>query len=250
MLEVADLEVSYGAVKVVRGVSFRVAEGEIVLLMGPNGAGKSTIAMTIAGLLRPDAGTIRFRGESLAGPAHHVLRRGLSMVAEVRRICPLQTVEDNLLLGAFIHRHDRRRVVDAMTEVQELFPVLGAKRRALASTLSGGEQQMLAVGQALMARPRLLICDEPSLGLSPRLAQELFTRLERINREGVSVLLLEQRVSIALPIARRGYVIETGRIVLEGTRSELGRDPRVIESYLGGVREDVRAASDGAARVA
>jgi branched-chain amino acid transport system ATP-binding protein len=235
VLEVADLEVSYGAVKAVRGVSFGVAEGEIVLLMGPNGAGKSTIAMTIAGLLRPDAGTIRFDGAPLHGPAHQVLRRGVSLVAEGRRIFPLQTVEDNLLLGAFVHRLDRRGVAGALREIHELFPVLAAKRRALASTLSGGEQQMLAVGQALMARPRLLICDEPSLGLSPRVAQELFKRLERINQEGMSVLLLEQRVSLALPIARRGCVIEAGRIVLEGTRSALELESRVIESYLGGV---------------
>ena len=233
MLELTDVTVSYGAVRAVQEVSLRVAAGEIVLLMGHNGAGKSTIAKTIAGLLKPQSGTIRLHGRSLVLPPHRVVQRGVSLVAEGRRIFPLQTVEDNLLLGGFVHRQHADRVAETLEEVRELFPVLAAKRRALASTLSGGEQQMLAIGQALMARPTFLICDEPSLGLAPRIMEELFARLEEINRRGTTILLLEQRVRMALALASRGYVIETGHIVLEGSRSELGRDPRVIESYLG-----------------
>jgi branched-chain amino acid transport system ATP-binding protein len=245
VLELTDVTVAYGAVRAVERVSLRVDRGEVVLLVGHNGAGKSTIAKTIAGLLRPETGAIRLDGRSLILPPHEVVRRGVSLVPEGRRIFPLQTVEDNLILGAFLHRRQKARVAEAMAKVIALFPVLARKRQALASTLSGGEQQMLAIGQALMVGPAFLICDEPSLGLAPRIAEELFAGLQEINRQGATILLLEQRVRMALMIAGRGYVLETGRVVLEGTRAELEEDPRVIEAYLGRVREHPSASGRG-----
>jgi branched-chain amino acid transport system ATP-binding protein len=245
VLEVADVVVRYGRIPALKGVSFQVRRGETVLLMGPNGAGKSTMANSIAGLLVPERGAITFNGASLRRPPHEVVRCGVSLVAEGRRIFPLQSVEDNVQLGGFVHRHDRRLVSETMDEVWRLFPVLRAKRTALASTLSGGEQQMLAVGQALMARPSLLICDEPSLGLSPRAAEALFARLGEVNRSGTTILLLEQRVRMALPIAHRGYIMETGSITFEGDRRALERNPRVMEGYLGSGQPDPRGAVSG-----
>ncbi len=233
LLEVAGLEVDYDGASALRGVSLQVAEGEIVSLVGANGAGKTTLLAAIAGLRVAAAGSIRLAGEELRGlPAHEVARRGVALVPEGRRLFPRLPVWRNLLLGAYLKR-DRRLRQEALDFVYDLFPVLEDRRVQAAGTLSGGEQQMLAIGRALMAAPRLLMLDEPSHGIAPLLVERIFQALKVINARGLTVLLVEQRLQQALELAQRGYVLQTGRVVLSGPASELlGRD-EVRQAYLG-----------------
>jgi len=233
LLEVDDLEVAYGEVQVIWAISFTVARGEIVTLIGPNGAGKTTTLRTVSGLLAPRAGRIRFRDTDLTGlPAHEIVRRGVIQVPEGRKLWPRMTVEENLLLGAFAPR-SRGMAWPRLERVYALFPRLKARRRQLAGTMSGGEQQMCAIGRGLMSEPELLMFDEPSLGLAPLLVDELFARIADIAREGITILLVEQKVAHALEVADRGYILETGRTVLSGTGKELRENEYVQRSYLG-----------------
>jgi branched-chain amino acid transport system ATP-binding protein len=231
MVEVDDIEVRYGAIRALKGVSFSAKAGEIVALLGANGAGKTTTQRTISGMLRPAAGAIRFEGERIDGiPAHALVERGICHVPEGRHVFPRMTVAENLDMGAFRFRH-----VDAadLEMVLELFPRLKERIKQPAGTLSGGEQQMLAIGRALMGKPRLLLLDEPSMGLAPMIVDQIFRIIRQINESGVTVLLVEQNAAQALALANRGYVLETGSIVLEGTGSELLADDRVRAAYLG-----------------
>jgi branched-chain amino acid transport system ATP-binding protein len=233
MLEVTDLEVAYGDVQVIWGISFSVARGETVTLIGPNGAGKTTTLRALSGLLRPRAGQIRFRGADISHlPAHEIVRRGVVQVPEGRKLWPRMTVEENLLLGAF-SPSVRRGAPDQLERVYGLFPRLKDRREQLAGTLSGGEQQMCAIGRGLMSAPELLMFDEPSLGLAPLLVNELFARIVEIARQGVTILLVEQKVAHTLEIADRGYILESGRTVLTGTGAELLDNDHVQRSYLG-----------------
>jgi branched-chain amino acid transport system ATP-binding protein len=234
LLEVRDLHVAYGHVEAVRGVSLSVAEGSIVTLVGPNGAGKSSILSALAGLVRPAAGTVRLAGRDVTGlPAHRAVAAGLSLVPEGRAILGRMTIEENLVLAG-----ERRRppaeLREAMEEQYRRFPVLGARRRSAAGTLSGGEQQMLALARALLAKPRVLLLDEPSMGLSPILVQQVFETIRSIHLEGTTLLLVEQNARLALAVSSHAYVLERGRLVLEGPSSALREDPRVQAAYLGG----------------
>ncbi len=232
MLEVRDLHAAYGRVEVLRGLSFSVGRGEIVVLIGPNGAGKTTTLKTLAGLLPARRGSIRFEGREVAGtPAHRLVRSGIALIPEGRLVFPDLTVRDNLLLGAYGRRD--QGVADDIARHCARFPILGARQAQRAGTLSGGEQQMLAIARGLMARPRLLLLDEPSLGLAPRLVREVFRALPRLRDEGITLLLVEQMAALALEIADRGYVLEHGRIVLEGPAAELRGHPAVTRAYLG-----------------
>jgi branched-chain amino acid transport system ATP-binding protein len=231
MVEVENIEVRYGAIRALKGVSFSARAGEIVALLGANGAGKTTTQRTISGMLRPATGTIRFEGERIDGiPAHALVERGICHVPEGRHVFPRMTVAENLDMGAFRFRH-----VDAadLEMVLDLFPRLKERFRQPAGTLSGGEQQMLAIGRALMGKPRLLLLDEPSMGLAPMIVDQIFRIIRQINQSGVTVLLVEQNAAQALALANRGYVLETGSIVLEGTGTELLADDRVRAAYLG-----------------
>ena len=233
MLEIRDLDAAYGDVRVLSGVGLTVGPGEIVALLGPNGAGKSTLLTAIAGLLRPRAGAIRWQGEDLTTlRAHLVVERGVALVPEGRRLFGTMTVEDNLELGAFAARARSARAA-GLERVYALFPDLRDRRRQLVRALSGGQQQMVAVGRALMAQPTLLMLDEPSLGIAPRLVASIFTALAEINRAGVAVFLVEQNVQAALTLAHRAYVLESGRIAAEGAAADLLRDPHVRRAYLG-----------------
>jgi branched-chain amino acid transport system ATP-binding protein len=233
ILEVCDLDVYYGNIHALRGVSLEVREGEIVTLIGANGAGKTTTLKTISGLLRPRAGSIRHRGEEISKLAPEaIVRRGISLVPEGRKIFPNLTVQENLDLGAYTRRDGR--IKDDLERVFGLFPRLRERRRQMGGTLSGGEQQMLAIGRALMSAPKLLLLDEPSLGLAPLLVEQIFRTIVEINREGVTVLLVEQNANIALRTARRGYVLETGRIALYGEAAKLAANEEVKRAYLGG----------------
>ncbi|MDW8090387.1 MAG: ABC transporter ATP-binding protein [Meiothermus sp.] len=234
ILEVENLSVRYGAVEAVRGLSLRVAEGEAITLIGPNGAGKSSTLKGILGLVQA-SGTVRYLGETLSRRTPEMLAAvGLVMVPEKRELFASMAVEDNLLLGAFPRFQRRERGIREDLEwVYSLFPRLLERRRQLAGTMSGGEQQMLAIGRALMARPKLLLLDEPSLGLAPLIVQEIFRILGELKARGVTILLVEQNARMALKLADRGYVLEAGELVMEGRGSELLYDPRVIESYLG-----------------
>jgi branched-chain amino acid transport system ATP-binding protein len=233
LLEVDGLEVAYGDVQVIWGISFTVSRGEIVTLIGPNGAGKTTTLHALSGLLVPRAGRIRFGGAELAGrPAHEIVRLGMIQIPEGRKLWPRMTVEENLLLGAYAPRA-RGLARQQLDRVYALFPRLKARRRQLAGTLSGGEQQMCAIGRGLMSEPELLMFDEPSLGLAPLLVDELFARIVDIARQGVTILLVEQKVAHTLEIADRGYILETGRTVLSGTGEELRENEYVQRSYLG-----------------
>ena len=232
MLEVRDLHVYYGKIHALKGISFQVTEGEIVTLLGNNGAGKTTTLKTLSGLLAPRHGDVLLDGGSLLGaPPHGVVQKGITHVPEGRRIFNRLSVLENLTMGAYT-RTDREIAPD-MDGVFTIFPRLKERRTQVAGTLSGGEQQMLAIGRALMARPRLLLLDEPSMGLAPVLVEQIFETVLTINRRGVTVLLVEQNASMALSIARRGYVLETGRIALEGRASELAENPEVRRAYLG-----------------
>ncbi len=233
MLSVRDLNVFYGSIHAVKGVSFEVEQGEIVTLIGANGAGKSTTLNTIAGLLEPESGCIDFEGESLLGiPAHKMVRRGVALCPEGRRIFQDMTVRENLEMGAFT-RTDAESL-EMRTQVYENFPRLKERRMQAGGTLSGGEQQMLAMGRALMSRPKLIMLDEPSMGLAPLLVQEIFDIIEDLNKHGVTILLVEQNASMALSIAHRAYVLETGRVTMSGDANELLHDERVRKAYLGG----------------
>ena len=234
MLEIKDIHVYYGAIHAIKGVSLTVRQGEIVTLIGSNGAGKSTTLRTVSGLLKPKEGDILFEGESIAGrPAQSIVKLGISQVPEGRRIFANMTVMENLELGAFT-RDDSDGIEADMKMVFERFPRLLERKEQAAGTLSGGEQQMLAMGRALMSRPRLLLLDEPSMGLAPLLIREIFNIIVDINKTGTTVLLVEQNANMALSIAHRAYVLETGRIALYGDAKELAASEEVRKAYLGG----------------
>ena len=234
MLTINDINVFYGAIHAIKGVSLEVNEGEIVTLIGANGAGKSTILRTISGLLKPKTGSIQFEGQEIAGmPAHEIVKTGISQVPEGRRIFAEMSVLENLELGAFT-RKDKDGIKADMELVFERFPRLKERIGQLAGTLSGGEQQMLAMGRALMSRPRLLLLDEPSMGLAPLLIKEIFTIIQDINKTGTTVLLVEQNANMALSIADRAYVLEIGTIKKTGTGADLLQDDDVRKAYLGG----------------
>jgi branched-chain amino acid transport system ATP-binding protein len=233
LLEVRNLEVAYGHIEAVQGISFEVHAGEIRTLVGANGAGKSTTLLALSGLLKPKAGSIRFEGEELTKlPTHKIVERGLVQVAEGRAILTTLTVRENLELGAY-RRNDRAAIAGDLERVLALFPRLEERIGGLAGNLSGGEQQMLAIGRALLARPRLLLLDEPSMGLAPIIVQDIFRKLRDINADGLTIFLVEQNVRQALKIARHGYVIENGRIVLDGSGATLLHDSKVLAAYLG-----------------
>ena len=234
MLKIENLVVKYGMIEAIKGISFKVRDGEIVTLIGANGAGKTTTMHTISGLLKPESGSILLDGEDLVKiPSHKIVERGLAQVPERRRVFANQTVEENLSLGAYT-RKDKEGVEEDLKNVFARFPRLEERRKQLAGTLSGGEQQMLAMGRALMAKPKILLMDEPSMGLSPLLVKEIFRIIEEINKQGTTILLVEQNAKMALGIADRAYVLETGKITLEGTGEELANDTRVQQAYLGG----------------
>ena len=233
MLEVKNLKVAYGRVRAVKGISFSVEEGQVVTLVGTNGAGKTTTLRTISGLLRPEEGEIWFQGERIdAVPAHEVTTRGLAHSPEGRRIFPRLTVEDNLRLGAFARR-DKAGIAEDLERVFTLFDILRARRAQPAGTFSGGEQQMLAIGRAMMSRPKLLMLDEPSMGLSPLMMQRIMSTITELKSEGVTILLVEQNAQAALSLADYGYVLEVGSIVLEDTGPNLLVDENVRKAYLG-----------------
>ncbi len=233
MLKVNDINVYYGAIHAVKGVSFEVREGEIVTLIGANGAGKSTILNTVSGLLRAKTGSIEFLGHSLSGvPAHKVVAQGLAQVPEGRRVFLQMSVEDNLTMGAFTQPN--AAVAPGLERVYEQFPRLKERRRQVAGTLSGGEQQMLAMGRALMSSPKLLMLDEPSMGLAPILVEQIFEIIQALHKAGTTILLVEQNAQMALSVADRGYVLETGKIVSTGTGAQLLSDETVKKAYLGG----------------
>ena len=232
-LEVRGIDVFYGAVQAVWDVSFDVERDEIVTLVGANGAGKTTTLRTIAGLLRPRRGSVHFQGEDVTGlPAYRLVERGLSLVPEARQLWPGMTVRENLEMGAY-GQAARARRKDSLAEVLAMFPILEKRAQQNAGTLSGGEQQMCAIGRGLMARPKLLMLDEPSLGLSPKLVKQVFAALREINGKGVTILLVEQNVHHALALANRGFVLETGHLTLSGPTRQLLGDPRVKEKFLG-----------------
>ena len=233
-LEIRALAIRYGAIRAVHDVSLEVRANEIVTLVGSNGAGKSSTLNAVAGLVRPDAGEIRLAGARVDGRRPwELVARGLSLTPEGRQVFPRFTVEENLAVGAY-SRRDRAAVETDLERVFVLFPVLRERRRQPAGTLSGGEQQMLTIGRALMARPKLLLLDEPSLGLAPLIARQIFQTIAEIRRQGVTVLLVEQNVHLAFTVADRAYVMETGRVRLQGTPAELSQDEAVVRTYLGG----------------
>lgn len=235
MLQVNNIDVYYGNIHALKDVSLEVNEGEIVTLIGANGAGKSTLLKTLSGLLKPKHGTILYYSKQIGGkPAQLIVKNGISHVPEGRRVFANMSVEENLELGAFL-RKDRTAIKKDLDHVFELFPILKERRKQLSGTLSGGEQQMLAMGRALMARPKLLLLDEPSMGLAPLIVKTIFEIIQEVNKEGTTVLLVEQNAHMALSIAHRGYVLETGRIVLSGSAKELQESEEVKAAYLGGV---------------
>jgi branched-chain amino acid transport system ATP-binding protein len=234
MLKVENINVYYGAIHALKGISVDVTEGQIVTLIGANGAGKSTILRTISGLLRAKSGNILYEGKSLSAmPADQIVKKGISQVPEGRRIFANMTVEENLELGAYI-RNDKAEIRKDIAKIFERFPRLGERRIQIAGTLSGGEQQMLAIGRGLMSQPRLLLLDEPSMGLAPLLVKEIFSIIKEINASGTTILLVEQNANMALSIAHQAYVLETGRITLSGSAKELSESEAVRKAYLGG----------------
>ena len=234
MLEIENLHVYYGNIQALRGIDLRVDEGELVTIIGSNGAGKSTTLMTISGVLSPREGRIIIDGEEVGGLSpHKVVRKGIAHCPEGRLIFGRLTVKENLILGAY-YRRERQRVRNDLEYIYDLFPRLQERRNQTAGTLSGGEQQMLAIGRALMSRPRLLMLDEPSLGLAPLLVERIFQVIQDLHSQGVTILLVEQNAYQALRVADRAYVLETGRIRLSGPARELTNDPQVQAAYLGG----------------
>ena len=242
MLRIENLVVSYGPINALKGISLQVSEGEIVTLIGSNGAGKSTTLSAVTGLVKAQSGTIRFMGDDITNaPPHRIISRGISISPEGREVFPALTVEENLRLGAY-SRKDKAGIDSAYDRVYELFPRLKERMRQTAGTLSGGEQQMLAIGRALMSEPKLLLLDEPSMGLAPNLVLMIFDLIESINRQGTTILLIEQNANMALSIANRAYVLETGSIAIEGEAKRLLQDDRVRSAYLGGKGAERRAA--------
>ncbi len=247
MLKLTDVHTFYGPIEALKGIDIEVKQGEIVCLIGNNGAGKSTILMTISGILKPRSGEIIFEGESITGvPPYKIVRRGISQVPEGRRIFPKLTVRENLEMGAyqvvggrfsFFRKQETgsRQLMLQMGKVFELFPVLKERHEQMGGTLSGGEQQMLAIGRSLMSNPKLLLLDEPSLGLAPIIVSKIFKIVREINKEGVTVLLVEQNARAALKLSHRGYVLENGRVALEGSGGELLSNEQVRNAYLGEV---------------
>jgi branched-chain amino acid transport system ATP-binding protein len=234
MLKVSNIEVSYGDYQVIWGVSLEVGEGEVVSLMGPNGCGKSTIFNTISGLLKPVSGSIEFVGQRIDGAAtHDIVRLGLAHILERRRVFPYLSVRENLWLGAY-HPGARPHREETLKRVYTLFPRLRERQRQVAHSLSGGEQQMLALGRGLMSRPRLLMVDEPFLGLAPAIVEEMKVAFRQVNEEGVSILFIEQNVQVALNMSRRGYILESGRLALDGPSAELLNSAEVKRIFLGG----------------
>jgi branched-chain amino acid transport system ATP-binding protein len=243
-LEVEELNVRYGRVHAVRGASLAVADGEIVAVLGANGAGKSSLLKAVLGLVPAASGRVRFAGTDVTSwTAARRLAQGIALVPEGRRILVGLSVEENLLMGAY-GRRDPGAVRAEIAEIYERFPNLGARRHFAASVLSGGEQQMLAIGRGLLARPRLMMLDEPSLGLSPLLVRELFLLLRKLNRDGLALLLVEQNTAMALAVAARAYVMELGHVVMHGSPRELAADSRLQAAYLGGNRRPPRGAAE------
>lgn len=232
-LEIKDLDVYYGAIHAIKGLSFHVDQGEIVSLIGANGAGKTTILQTVSGLLTARNGDVLFSGESIRKmPAHQIVERGLAHVPEGRRVFTGLSVEDNLEMGGYIVR-SKEEIREGLEQAYSIFPRLKERRKQKAGTLSGGEQQMLAIGRALMSKPRLLLLDEPSMGIAPVLTQEIYLRIKDIANQGTTILLVEQNASMALQLSNRAYVLETGRIVMTGPAAALLRDERIQAAYLG-----------------
>lgn len=234
MLKIENINVYYGAIHAIKDISLSVEQGEIVTLIGANGAGKSTTLRTVSGLLKPKTGKIEFMGKPIAGmPAQDIVKLGISQVPEGRHVFANMTVMENLELGAYI-RNDKKGIEEDLESVFERFPRLLERREQLSGTLSGGEQQMLAMGRALMSRPKLLLLDEPSMGLAPLLVKEIFSIVQAINKTGTTVLLVEQNANMALSIAHKAYVLETGRITLSGDAKELAASEEIRKAYLGG----------------
>jgi branched-chain amino acid transport system ATP-binding protein len=233
MLELKDVQTFYGSIQALKGISLEVHEGEIVTLIGANGAGKSTTLRSINGLNRPRRGTIRFLGEEIAGvPAHRIVKMGIAQSPEGRRLFPRMSVFENLQMGAF-HRTDNKGIKEDIDRVYGLFPRLSERKSQHAGTLSGGEQQMCAIGRALMARPKLLMLDEPSMGLAPIFVERIFDIVREINQQGTTILLVEQNALMALDVANRGYVLETGRVALADDAKALRQNEQVRKTYLG-----------------
>ncbi|CAM5653774.1 ABC transporter ATP-binding protein [Streptomyces spiroverticillatus] len=233
LLEVEDLRVAYGKIEAVKGISFTVEEGQVVTLIGTNGAGKTTTLRTLSGLLKPSGGSIRFNGKPLDGiPAHKIVALGLAHSPEGRHIFPRLTITENLQLGAFL-RSDKEGIAKDIQRAYDLFPILGERRKQAAGTLSGGEQQMLAMGRALMSQPKLLMLDEPSMGLSPIMMQKIMETIVELRAGGTTILLVEQNAQAALSLADQGHVMEIGKIVLSGTGQHLLHDESVRKAYLG-----------------
>ena len=237
LLEVKDLKVSFGGIEALKGISFKVDEGAIVTLIGANGAGKSTTLRAISGLVNPSGGSITYAGKSITGmDTQKIVEMGIALVPEGRRVFPNLTVLENLRIGAYM-RTDKAGIDSDVEHVYHLFPRLKERHWQLAGTLSGGEQQMLAVGRGLMSKPKILMMDEPSLGLAPMVVRDIFSIIKTLNKEGITILLIEQNANAALRAARTGYVLETGRITLSGTGAELLENKQVREAYLGKTRE-------------
>ncbi|MDO8964606.1 MAG: ABC transporter ATP-binding protein [Coriobacteriia bacterium] len=234
VLDVEKIHTFYGQIEALKGISVKVRQGEIVTLIGANGAGKSTTLKTISGLLAPREGSITFMGQTISGmKVHDVTKMGVIQVPEGRRIFPRMTVEENLEMGAFLRVKDAAAVKESMEQAYTLFPRLRERRTQKGGTLSGGEQQMLAMGRGIMADPKLLMLDEPSMGLAPVVVETIFETIEKLNKEGITILLVEQNAAMALSIADRGYVLETGKVVLEGPGKELLHNEKVRKTYLG-----------------
>jgi branched-chain amino acid transport system ATP-binding protein len=232
LLEVRDLHVAYGKIEAVKGISFSVEQGQVVTLIGTNGAGKTTTLRTISGLLRPTAGSVSFEGKPIhSTPAHQIVQLGLAHSPEGRHIFPRMTIQENLLLGAYLRRDNQ--IADDVAKAYSMFPILGERRSQAAGTLSGGEQQMLAMARALMCKPRLLMLDEPSMGLSPIMMQQIMSTIQELKSAGTTILLVEQNAQAALSLADEGHVLEVGRIALSGRGSALLHDEQVRKTYLG-----------------
>ena len=233
MLKVEDLHVSYGMIQAIKGVSFEVNEGEVISLIGANGAGKTTILHTITGLLKPQSGSVVFEGKELTtAPPHSIVKHGMAHVPEGRRVFANLSVYENLLMGAYT-RKDKKEIAETLEMVYKRFPRLEERKKQIAGTLSGGEQQMLAMGRALMSKPRIILMDEPSMGLSPLFVNEVFDIIKKISASGTTVLLVEQNAKKALSISDRAYVLETGKIALTGKSSDLINDDKIKKAYLG-----------------
>ena len=233
MLEVKNLEVYYGVIQAIKGISFEVNEGEVIALIGANGAGKTTTLQTITGMLQPKAGEIIFEGKDISKiPGHRIVSMGMAHVPEGRRVFAELSVYENLKLGAYT-RKDKKEIEETLARVYKSFPRLEERKNQLAGTLSGGEQQMLAMGRALMSKPKIILMDEPSMGLSPLLVKEIFKIIQEVHKQGMTVLLVEQNAKMALSISDRAYVLETGRISMSGAASDLLNDEKVKKAYLG-----------------